>query len=232
MPNYNSAFKQILLIVFCFLVIGGQTTVSTIQDDTSKFTSAARAFVELLRTENFKAAVAQFDDTMKAAMPEAKLHEVWTAIVNKVGVFKSAGTRAQKRGEYVAVIVTCEFETTPLEIHVAFDQSTRVAGLFFAQVPLVEYLTPSYVKLDAFREKEITVGQGEWALPGTLTVPSGPGPFPAVILVHGSFKLYPALNHLFISGTGRSTPSEYAQAGHVDEQVIADIAAWIKTIRV
>jgi dienelactone hydrolase len=44
-----------------------------------------------------------------------------------------------------------------------------------------------------------------------------------------SLKSYPALNHLFISGTGLSTPSEYAQAGHVDEQVIADIAAWIKT---
>ncbi len=30
------------------------------------------------------------------------------------------------------------------------------------------------------------MGSGEWALPGTLTVPNGPGPFPAVVLVHGS----------------------------------------------
>jgi len=30
------------------------------------------------------------------------------------------------------------------------------------------------------------VGSGEWALPGTLTTPVGPGPFPAVVLVHGS----------------------------------------------
>jgi dienelactone hydrolase len=43
-----------------------------------------------------------------------------------------------------------------------------------------------------------------------------------------TFKSYPSLNHLFIAGTGRSTPSEYDQAGHVVAQVIEDIAAWIK----
>jgi hypothetical protein len=32
----------------------------------------------------------------------------------------------------------------------------------------------------------MTVGVGDWLLPGTLTMPVGEGPFPAVILVHGS----------------------------------------------
>jgi dienelactone hydrolase len=32
----------------------------------------------------------------------------------------------------------------------------------------------------------VTVGEGEWELPGTLTLPKGAGPFPAVVLVHGS----------------------------------------------
>ena len=35
-------------------------------------------------------------------------------------------------------------------------------------------------------ERAVTVGEGEWKLPGTLTVPAGTGPFPAVVLVHGS----------------------------------------------
>src|SRR5262249_8686695 len=33
---------------------------------------------------------------------------------------------------------------------------------------------------------EVRVGEGEWALPGTLAVPTGSGPFPAAVLVHGS----------------------------------------------
>ena len=39
---------------------------------------------------------------------------------------------------------------------------------------------------------------------------------------------YPTLNHLFFSGDGMSIPSEYNKPGHVDAQVISDIAAWIK----
>jgi uncharacterized protein len=40
-------------------------------------------------------------------------------------------------------------------------------------------------------------------------------------------KLYPGLNHLFITGTGTPLPKEYDKPGHVDEQVVSDIAAWI-----
>jgi uncharacterized protein len=40
-------------------------------------------------------------------------------------------------------------------------------------------------------------------------------------------KSYPALNHLFIAGSGPSAPAEYLQPGHVDEAVVRDIAAWI-----
>jgi dipeptidyl aminopeptidase/acylaminoacyl peptidase len=42
------------------------------------------------------------------------------------------------------------------------------------------------------------------------------------------FHLYPALNHLFLPGTGKSLPAEYAMPGHVPVEVIDDIAAWIK----
>lgn len=44
---------------------------------------------------------------------------------------------------------------------------------------------------------------------------------------NATLKLYPALNHLFIAGTGISIPQEYEKPGHVDEQVIDDITAWI-----
>jgi dienelactone hydrolase len=40
---------------------------------------------------------------------------------------------------------------------------------------------------------------------------------------------YPALNHMFMAGAGPSLPSEYLAPGHVDAQVVADIARWITT---
>jgi len=39
--------------------------------------------------------------------------------------------------------------------------------------------------------------------------------------------LYPKLTHLFIAGEGPSSPAEYEKPGHVDAQVIADIASWV-----
>jgi hypothetical protein len=38
---------------------------------------------------------------------------------------------------------------------------------------------------------------------------------------------YPGLNHLFVNGSGASTPAEYQRPGHLDETVIGDIARWM-----
>ena len=41
-----------------------------------------------------------------------------------------------------------------------------------------------------------------------------------------TLKLYPDLNHFFMSSAGPSLPQEYEKPGHVDEQVVTDIATW------
>jgi len=47
-------------------------------------------------------------------------------------------------------------------------------------------MPPAYADPAKFSESEVTVGTSDWPLPGTLTMPVGAGPFPAVVLVHGS----------------------------------------------
>jgi hypothetical protein len=48
---------------------------------------------------------------------------------------------------------------------------------------------------------------------------------------HATFKFYPSYTHLFNAGAGSGPPSpqDYAVSGHVGEDVINDIAHWIKT---
>jgi fermentation-respiration switch protein FrsA (DUF1100 family) len=41
-------------------------------------------------------------------------------------------------------------------------------------------------------------------------------------------KTYPDLNHLFISGDGKSTPDEYQTPGNVARAIIQDMASWIR----
>jgi dienelactone hydrolase len=40
-------------------------------------------------------------------------------------------------------------------------------------------------------------------------------------------KLYPALDHFFVAGEGKSTPDQYKHEGHVADELIADLAAWL-----
>jgi len=46
-----------------------------------------------------------------------------------------------------------------------------------------------------------------------------------------TFISYPQLNHLFIKGEGKSVPSEYNTSGNVQEKVITDLVAWIKSFK-
>ncbi|MGO9387538.1 MAG: alpha/beta hydrolase family protein, partial [Methanobacterium sp.] len=45
-----------------------------------------------------------------------------------------------------------------------------------------------------------------------------------------TFKLFPYLNHLFITSKSKSTPQEYAVEGHVDGDVINVITEWIEEV--
>jgi alpha-beta hydrolase superfamily lysophospholipase len=41
-------------------------------------------------------------------------------------------------------------------------------------------------------------------------------------------KSYPSLNHLFVTGEGKSTTAEYAKPGHVMPDVVDEIARFVK----
>jgi dienelactone hydrolase len=149
---------------------------------------AARGFVDILAKGDFTEATVNFDSTMKAAMSPDKLSDAWKSVIGEVGPFRKQGeAHIQKVRQYDVVAITCEFEKSPLDIQVTFDSQKHIAGLFFApSKPKADYKEPGYSNPKAFREMHRQIGTDEWALPGTLTLPAGPGPFPAVVLVHGS----------------------------------------------
>jgi len=80
------------------------------------------------------------------------------------------------------------FDRVSVNIQFTLNQAGQVAGLFFrpAETPLPPlWKRPPYSKPDSFRERDVTIGTGEWKLPGTLTIPTAKGPHAALLLVHG-----------------------------------------------
>ena len=156
--------------------------------------AAGQAFADQFLNRDYAAVVAQFDDTMKRVFPIDKVQEARESLEPQLGAFRQqVGVRGEKIEQnnvvYDLVYVTWEFETATIDLKIVYDQAGQVAGLFFQasqSVPPTPYVAPAYVDPGAFRDLEVTVGSGEWALPATLTLPLGDGPFPAVVLVHGS----------------------------------------------
>jgi fermentation-respiration switch protein FrsA (DUF1100 family) len=166
---------------------------STSAADFSQLIPAATTLVNQMVNADFAAATQNFDETMANALPQDKLMETWDQLLTQTGDFQQIlGTRTDEVQGYQRVFVTSQFAKGVIDILVVFDSQGKVAGLFFqpGESPSTTpqaYNPPEYVDQQAFHEMDVTVGSGEWALPGTLSVPNnGSGPFPAVVLVHGS----------------------------------------------
>ena len=149
-------------------------------------TQQARRLLSDLSSSRFDRAEATFNDQMKKQLPEAKLAKVWKQLGTQVGPLKKIGKARQiTAGEYQVVLVACTFNLTHLDAKVVYDAAGKVAGLFFvAPQPVAASLGEK--RPAGTTEKELTVGSAPWALPGTLTLPQGHAPFPAVVLVAGS----------------------------------------------
>jgi dienelactone hydrolase len=152
-------------------------------------TVKAREFLAALEKGDFTLAARDFDETMLKVSGPDKLAAFWRdQFPKQVGAFKrQTAARRDQSGVYELVFITCEFEKATLDIKVVFDKAGKIAGFGFVPAgPAAQYAPPAYAAPAKFDEVEVTVGSGEWKLPGTLTLPKGDGPFPGLVLVHGS----------------------------------------------
>lgn len=143
----------------------------------------AEAFVDLLEAGDFKQAEEMFGSSMRAALPAAKLGEVWVALPAQLGPLKGRGTtRGEAIGDTNLVTIPLNFEKFSLDARIAFADDGLMTGfrLVPAQSPAAAPAAPSDT------ERDLRIGEGEQSLPARLRVPPGDGPFPVVLLVHGS----------------------------------------------
>jgi len=151
-------------------------------------TATATTFVSLLAKGDFATAERYLAPTMQAAAPEAKLRQAWEGLITQLGAFeRQAGAAEQTVGSIQNVVVSCVFARATADLVVSVDQSGKIVAFHVVNIQQVtRYTAPSYVHTTSFHEQAVTIGRAPWALPGTLTLPNGHGPFPAVVLVAGS----------------------------------------------
>jgi uncharacterized protein len=142
---------------------------------------------------NFATVEQQLASNLRPLLPQSRLQSTWQTLQQQVGLFKEqVSTQTVQTPLGPVQIVTCTFEKMQLDINITFNDVGEISSLSITPQGAVEqqintsYDPPPYARLDQFHEEEIQVGEGEWALPGTLSMPTGSGPFKGVVLVHGS----------------------------------------------
>lgn len=142
--------------------------------------------VDLLVREQFDEVAGQFNAQMSAALPPAQLKTVWAGLVQQIGAFRARlDQRVQPAANgNTAVALGCQFERAALNVIVTFDAEGKISGLRMVPRPVPSADAVAPPQGSRFTEEPLTVGSGEWALPGTLSLPANP--IAAAILVHGS----------------------------------------------
>lgn len=176
----------------------------------------AHQLTTLLLAGELEEIVARFGPTMAGQLSADELGAVWASLPLQVGSLQDVGEPWIAGLEpFVFVRTPLHFEYVTLDLVYGFDAELLLGTLAFVpHEPQPEAGTgsttaaapgnvrpeqaaseghddavvsvPPYANLDLFEEIELTFGLPQFPLPGTLTLPRGDGPFPAVVLVHGS----------------------------------------------
>ncbi len=160
-----------------------QPPVKTIED-------VSVDIVTLLMENNFTGVYDFFNTSITSQITADDFANIWTQQIGAPNgnITRIIRTRSTNESGYSVVYVTCNFsKVTVLDVKISFNTYEKVVALVV--VPTLEafdYSPPSYVDQLAFTEQNVSFGSDPWKLPATLTIPNGAGPFPAVLLVHGS----------------------------------------------
>ena len=145
----------------------------------------ANRLLDRLQAGDYVAAEAMFSPEMATAVPQDKLKAVWESLPAQMGELRTRGEpKVMPHQDLQVALVRLEFANGAINAQVAVNAQGQIAGFLLQPAP-PEAATP--VPADAsYQERELAVGAGEQALAATLAMPKGAGPFPAVVLVHGS----------------------------------------------
>jgi uncharacterized protein len=150
------------------------------------YEALARTVVTDMAARHFEKVFAQFDETMAKGLPADKLAESWDSLSSQAGEFRSIESEKHEENQGRQIVhVICAFDKMKMDVRLLFDTHQRISGMR-STAANADWTPPAYATAESFHEREVTVGAAPWQLPGTLTLPNGPGPFPAVVLVHGS----------------------------------------------
>ncbi|MGA2114943.1 MAG: prolyl oligopeptidase family serine peptidase [Bryobacteraceae bacterium] len=146
----------------------------------------ARKALDLLLGGKYAEFSAMLAPQFKAATTEDGFGKLAAQVKSWGAVGKIGDPAVQDMGVNAVVTIPVSFATQTINFQFGVNSGTGLVSAMLMRPGATSWQRPDYSDPKAFREREVSFGEGENKLPGLLTVPaSGPGPFPAALLVQG-----------------------------------------------
>ncbi len=160
--------------------------VSFAQDD---YVGRGSAFVNDLFRGDGSTAAGMMNEALSRALPAQVLGLFSQQITAAYGQpLERQTAEVRQDGVHTNAVFVYKTKAGALQFTLRFDRAGALNDLNLAPVspvPAPAYVKPAYDSGN-YTEQEVVIGEGDFALPGTLTIPEGEGPFPVVVLVQGS----------------------------------------------
>ena len=147
--------------------------------------ATARQALDLLLGGKYAELSPMFTPEMQKAFPDAEMAKLGAQIKSFGAIGEIGQPTVQPAGPNTVVVFPVAFSNQPINFRFIVNAHGLIAGMFAIPGSL-PWQRPPYSQPSSFHERAVIIGDDEWKLPGTLTLPNGNGPFPAVVLVHGS----------------------------------------------
>ncbi|PJK01714.1 hypothetical protein CO611_01125 [Lysobacteraceae bacterium NML03-0222] len=209
--------------------------------------ATAETLLDHLDRGEFAKAHAMLDAAMQSAISQEQLRQVWQSL-GAAG--ERSGSRIEAQGQvYVSQTVLQRADSRWMAtVNIAADG--KISGLWVK--PMLASQPAPAIPADApYRESETRIGDEARGLPATLSMPKGEGPFPAVVLVHGSGahdrdeRIGPNRPFMDIARAlasagiavlrydkrSHARPGDYAQGVNIDSETTDDALAAVAHLR-
>lgn len=158
----------------------------------SSHTTNAVTIVEAVTERRFGDIVERFAPGLRALVTAEALAAGWDSATSRLGALTGIGAAIEDPAATGAVLVKVPVTFTGggITVLVSMAAGGDLSGIqlapLTAMAPTAAWQPPSYVDTSDFDEHEVTLGAGASAVSGTVSMPHGDTPRPAVVLLAGS----------------------------------------------
>lgn len=174
--------KKVALLLLIALLITGCSS-HRVEKMTGSIEEISQSYISDLEARNTDQLLNNYHYSvdMENALTETVFDQIYADLDAKFGNWiKTEEMTQSEQASFTILTYHVIFENADINMNIVFDTDKNIAGLNYT-VQLAEMTAQT-----ESTSTEVTFGNAPHILSGTLTIPAGEGPFPALVLVHGS----------------------------------------------